>query len=203
MKESHKNIGRKFLQPLTNLMVRTKISPSTITVMSIPFSLLAGFFFVQGLWYIAGIILVLVALLDTIDGEVARKSQRVNINGAFLDSVIDRITEMLIFFSFFLYYQRTPLAISTIWSESQARTIMTAIIFLTGFSSLLVSYTRARAEGIGKECKIGLFERPIRFLILILGVFCLGPKYFVIALGVILLGNIFTIFQRIFYVLGQ
>ncbi|MEO0091952.1 MAG: CDP-alcohol phosphatidyltransferase family protein [candidate division WOR-3 bacterium] len=202
MKESHKNIGRRFLLPLTNLIVRLKIAPNTITLMSIPFSLLAGYFLFQGLWFIAGPLLVLVALFDTIDGEVARKSQRINVKGAFLDSVIDRISEILIFFSLFLYYQRNSINIITLFNK-QGHYIMTPIIFLTGFSSLLVSYIRARAEGIGKECKIGLFERPIRFLVLIVGVIILGPKYFIIALTIILLGNIYTIFQRIFYVLRQ
>ncbi|MCX7785489.1 MAG: CDP-alcohol phosphatidyltransferase family protein [candidate division WOR-3 bacterium] len=189
--------------PITNLIVRLKIPANIITLMSIPFSLLNVFFFAQGLWFIGGILLVMVALFDTIDGEVARRSQSVNVMGAFLDSVIDRIAEILIFFGLFLYYQKNSIGIMGNVFNHQEHNLMSIIIFLTAFSSLLVSYIRARAEGVGKECKIGLFERPVRFLILIVGVFFLGPKYFIIALSIILVGNIYTIFQRIFYVLRQ
>jgi len=189
MKESHKNFGRKLLSPLTSLIIALKITPNMLTIGSLPMSILAGYFLYQGQWWLAIIFLIIVALLDTLDGEVARKTEKMHKYGAFLDSVIDRISEFFIFLGLFLYYY--------------PRQLLSILVFITIFSSILVSYIRARAEGIGQECKIGLFERPIRFVTMLLGLIILGRSYFHYALLVILLGNIITIFQRIFYVLNK
>ncbi len=189
MRETHKNFGRRLLYPLTWLVIRLKITPNILTITSLPMSILAGYFFFQGRWWTGIVFVILVALLDTLDGEVARKTEKIHKHGAFLDSVIDRFSEFFIFFGFFLYYYPNQLR--------------SALVFFALFSSTFVSYIRARAEGIGQECKIGLFERPVRFLIMLFGLIILGRNYFHYALLVILLGNIITIFQRIFYVLNK
>jgi CDP-diacylglycerol--glycerol-3-phosphate 3-phosphatidyltransferase len=69
--------------------------------------------------------------------------------------------------------------------------------------SLMVSYVRARAEGVGRECKVGFFERPIRVLVLLFGAFVLGRTWMPIALGVIAVGSLITVIQRIIYVMSQ
>jgi CDP-diacylglycerol--glycerol-3-phosphate 3-phosphatidyltransferase len=188
MREEHKIAGRKILSPITNLFVKLGISPNVLTVSSLPFSITACYFFSQGYRWLGGIFFLLVGLMDTIDGEVARKSGKINKYGAFLDSVTDRIAEFFIFLGFFLYYTEQWISI---------------LIFVTLISSLLVSYIRARAEGIGQECKIGFMERPVRFAIMFFGVFVLGYRLLPIAFAIILLGSVFTVIQRIFYVIRK
>ncbi len=189
MKEEHKNFGRRLLSPLTYLVLKLHITPNMITLVSLPFSILAGFFFARAQWWLGIIFLMLVGLSDTLDGEVARKTGKINRHGAFLDSVTDRFSEFFIFLGFFLYYYHNLL--------------LASLVFVTLISSIMVSYIRARAEGIGQECKVGIFERPVRFFTMLFGLIILGRGYFHYALLVILAGNIVTICQRIIYVLKK
>jgi len=189
MKEEYKNFGRRLLYPLTYIAIRLHITPNILTIASLPMSILAGFFFARGHWWTGIIFLLFVGLFDTLDGEVARKTQKMHNHGAFLDSITDRFSEFFIFFGFFLYYNHNQL--------------YSSLVFATLFSSIFVSYIRARAEGIGQECKVGIFERPVRFFTMLFGLILLGQSYFQFALLVILIGNIITILQRIFYVLSK
>lgn len=187
MKEEHKSFARKPLQPIVRLLIALNISPNLLTILSLPMSIVVCYFFAIGKFIIAGIFLIFVGLFDTLDGELARKSNRINPKGAFLDSTIDRISEFLVFLGILIYFRHNP--------------AICLLIFITLFTSLLVSYIRARAQGIGNECNTGIFERPIRFLFLVLGSFFLNPINFPIVIWIILVGSIFTIFQRLIYVL--
>jgi phosphatidylglycerophosphate synthase len=187
MRAEHKSIARKPLQPFIRLLVAWKIPPNLLTLLSLPFSILVSYFFSIGKFIIAGIFLLLVGFFDTADGEVARQSNRMNPKGAFLDSTIDRISEFLVFLGLFIYFH--------------SNVLLAILIFVTLFASFLVSYIRARAQGIGNDCNTGIFERPIRFIILVFGSFFLTKKLFPIVLWIILIGCIITIFQRLFYVL--
>lgn len=192
MREAYKSFARKPLQPIVQSLVAAKISPNLLTFLSLPVSIMVGYCFAIGKFILAGILLLLVGFFDTIDGEVARKSNRLNPKGAFLDSTIDRISEFLVYLGLFVYFRQSP--------EFPK---ISLLIFATFFASVLVSYIRARAQGIGNECNTGIFERPVRFLILVLGSFFLPPKSFPIVFWVILLGSIFTIGQRLSYVLKK
>ncbi len=187
MRDEHKSIVRKPLQPIVCLLVAAKISPNLLTIVSLPASITACYFFAIGRFVLAGIFLLLIGFFDTVDGEIARKSNRINPKGAFLDSTTDRISEFLVFLGLFIFF-RQSLA-------------MSLLIFIAFFTSFLVSYIRARAQGIGNECNTGIFERPVRLLFLILGSFFLSHKLFPIVIWIILFGCIFTIFQRLHYVL--
>ncbi|MFB0508982.1 MAG: CDP-alcohol phosphatidyltransferase family protein [bacterium] len=187
MREEYKVIARKPIQPLVKLLVSLRIPPNLLTIISLPFSIIAGYLYGTGKFIPAGIFLAFVGFFDTVDGEVARKSNRINPNGAFLDSTIDRITEFFVFLGLFLFYRNNLL--------------VSVLIFLALFASFLVSYIRARAQGIGKDCNTGIFERPVRFLFLVLGSLFLNPRLFPIVLWIILIGSILTIFQRLIYVL--
>lgn len=188
MNEKHKTAGRKILSPITNLVIRLGITANMLTIASLPFSIAAGYFFSQGARWWGGLFLVLVALMDTIDGEVARRTNKMSKYGAFLDSVIDRIAEAFIYLGLFLYYSETWILI---------------LIFVALISSILVSYVRARAEGIGEECKIGFMERPVRMAVLLFGIFILGYKYLPISFALVFIGSTYTIIQRMLYVLRK
>ncbi len=184
MKEETKIQLRKFLQPIITLLLSLSISPNLLTILSLLFAGFGFFFFSRGNFLFGGFSLIMISLFDTLDGELARQKNATSRKGAFLDSVIDRLSEFLIFLGLFLHYQ-----------EDRMKTL----IFLTLFSSFLVSYIRARAEGIGKSCRIGLFERPVRFLFLMIGSLFF-PKYFPYFLLLIFIGCVITIFQRIIYI---
>ncbi|MCS7249349.1 MAG: CDP-alcohol phosphatidyltransferase family protein [candidate division WOR-3 bacterium] len=187
MKEETKRRLVNFLYFFVKFLTYLKVSPTLITLSGLFFSLFAGYFYFRGNFFIAGIFLIFIALADTLDGEIARKREKVSKKGAFLDSVIDRLTEFFIFLGIFLYYQKSEVAI---------------LPFLTFATSFFVSYARARAEGVGIECKVGIFERPIRMLFLIIGSFIL-KKYFNYLLIILIIGNLSTFLQRILFSLKK
>ncbi len=184
MREETKVQLRRLLKPVISLFLRLGVSPNLLTLLSLLFAIIALFFFKQGNFLWAGVSLIIISLLDTMDGELARQKNRLTTKGAFLDSTVDRVAEFLIFLGIFLHYP-----------EPRLKTL----VFITLFTSFLVSYVRARAEGIGRSCSVGLFERPIRFLFLLIGSLFF-PRYFPYFLLIILIGNIITIFQRIIYI---
>jgi CDP-diacylglycerol--glycerol-3-phosphate 3-phosphatidyltransferase len=180
---------RVLLQPAVAALVAARIPPNAVTISGLVLGLATGFFLSQGQFLVAGILLLLAGLADTLDGELARKSNRAHRIGAFLDSSFDRISEFAVFFGIFWFFR-----------GSFGRM---ALAFAALFASLAVSYVRARAEGIGVECRIGWFERPIRFLFLVLGVFgqLFWKNALPVAMVVILAGAAFTVVQRVAYVI--
>jgi CDP-diacylglycerol--glycerol-3-phosphate 3-phosphatidyltransferase len=187
MNEQTKNKLRVLIQPPVRLLAATGIAPNAITVFGLVLSIGAGFLLSQGSFIWAGVVFLLGGLSDVLDGELARRSNRAHPRGAFLDSSFDRISEFAVFFGIFWYFRSS--------------TGMAALAFGALFASVAVSYVRARAEGVGVECRIGLFERPIRFVFLVAGIFF--HRYINVALWIILVGSAFTVVQRIVYVLGK
>jgi len=122
------------------------------------------------------------ALCDMLDGQLARKTGKESSNGAFLDSVVDRLEEGLVYGALIYYYINHDL--SMIW------VVIGAWIF-----SYMVSYTRARAEALGIELKEGFFERPVRVVVLLAGIF-LYPLLLSLSLWIIFIGTVITAFQR-------
>ncbi len=184
MREETKRKLKRPLTPLVKILVLLSVPPNLLTFLSLLFAATALFFFARGNFLLGGISLIIISLLDTLDGEVARERHLVSSRGAFLDSVVDRFSEFLIFFGLFLHYQEDYLK---------------GLVFLTLSLSFFVSYIRARAEGIGKSCRIGLFERPVRFFFLIIGSLFF-PRYFPYFLFFLSLGSFFTILERIIYI---
>jgi CDP-diacylglycerol--glycerol-3-phosphate 3-phosphatidyltransferase len=188
MKEKAKNLGRRLLSPVVSLLAAARVSPTAITLFALPLSLGAAWLFAVGRFFWAGVGAALVGLCDTLDGEVSRKTGRTSTSGAFLDSTVDRLSESLVMTGLYWFYRDT-------WYGLLA---VAALVL-----SLMVSYVRARAEGAGRECKVGLFERPVRVVTLLLGAFVLGRTWMPVALAVIALGSFFTVIHRIVHVLGQ
>jgi CDP-diacylglycerol--glycerol-3-phosphate 3-phosphatidyltransferase len=187
MNDQTKNRLRIPLQPLVRLGVALRIPPNAVTVAGVVLSIACGWLLSQGRFIAAGLVLLLSGLSDVLDGELARRSNQARPLGAFLDSSLDRISEFAVFFGIFWFFRSSP--------------GMAALVFGALFASVAVSYIRARAEGIGIECKVGLFERPVRYVCLVLGVFL--HRYLFVALWVILAGSAFTVVQRIGYVVSK
>lgn len=190
MKEETKRRGRLVLRPLVNLLVAGRVAPNTVTIAAVPLSIGAAVLIGVGQFIWGGVLVALVGLCDTLDGEVSRLSGRGTRGGAFLDSVVDRFSEAVVFAGLFWYYRT-----STSWYG--------LLVIAAAILSLLVSYVRARAEGAGFECKVGWFERPIRVMVLLAGLFILGRTWAPVAIGLIAFGSLVTVIHRLVHVLAQ
>ncbi len=181
-----KLLGSKyFVKPIVNILVKIKIHPNLVTLLSLILGIVAFLFYWQGIFWAGAIFLFLCGIFDTFDGEIARQTNKVTKIGGFLDSTADRINEFLIYLGLFLYYYSHE-TYALFW------------IFTAMFGSMMVSYTRARGEGLGISPQVGFFERFTRILLLIIGSF-LGKHIMIYVLVLLTLGTVQTMIQRIIY----
>ena len=180
----------RYLSRLASFFISLNIKPNTLSLIALVAGLGAGvlFFLEKPLW--AGILIVICGLFDILDGKVALGSNQKSLFGAIFDSTLDRYSEFFIYLGLALHFRNH-------WA-----------LWLTFFSilgSTMVSYTRARAEGLGIECKIGLMQRAERMVFLSLGSIVgaafqiLNPVMIGVLAIIAVISNI-TAFQRAFYV---
>lgn len=171
--------------PVARLLLRARLQPNQLTVLGLVVSLIAAHGFAQGRLRTAAMLLAVAGLFDFFDGAVARLAGSVSAFGAFLDSVVDRYSDLVVLLGIVLFYERAD--------------DFTGVFFtmLTVVGTIMTSYTKARAQSVGLACDVGYLERPERLIILIAGSLfgLLTPT--VIALG--LLTNL-TALQRVFHV---
>ena len=185
LSEAARKYSRKFLEPLARFISATGVSPNVITVTG--FLLMVGVAFVVawGNLVLGGILITAVALFDAIDGTLARMMGRTSRFGAFLDSTLDRFSEAVIFLGLFLYF------------IEQNQQLELILIYATVVGSLMVSYARARAEGIGVPLKDGLFTRFERVFLLVVGLLF---NQLTIVLWVLAIFTNLTAIQRMYLV---
>jgi len=150
------------LEPIIGFFVSLNIKPNWLTTAGFAFGLASGFLFGQGHFLWGGLAALASGLCDAIDGTLARRSHRVTTFGKFYDSFLDRYSELAIFIGLSYYY-----AGGEMW-----RLVILTDLALVG--SLMVSYARARAEGLGLECRVGLMERAERLITIIVGAILAG-----------------------------
>ncbi|WP_297058656.1 CDP-alcohol phosphatidyltransferase family protein [Thermosulfurimonas sp.] len=177
-----------FFLPLVRLLSRLRVHPSTVSVAGFIGVVLAGVILALGHLRLGGLLLALFGPLDAVDGMLARKTNQVSTFGAFLDSTLDRYAEIALFLGLTYYFLR----LGNHWG------VILCLLTLTG--SLMVSYTRARAEGLGLSCKVGLFTRFERLLVLTVGLVFGG---LIPILALLSLLTHFTALQRILHVRRQ
>jgi len=136
----------------------TGISPNALTVIGFLLTLVVAFVLATGNLFLGGLLLIFAALFDTLDGALARHSDQVTVFGAFLDSTMDRYSEAVTLIALMFFYAGQP-----------DSTIPILLLAFTMAGSLMVSYTRARAEAVNIECKEGFFQRTERIVVLIIG----------------------------------
>jgi len=168
--------------PLAGLLLRAHLRPNHLTIFGLGASFLAALTFAAGRLRWAGSLLILAGLFDFFDGSLARLSGQATAFGAFLDSVIDRYSDLLILLGILFFFIR----------EGRTGEILLTMASLVG--TIMVSYTKARAQTVGVACEVGLMERPERLLCLIGGALfhLLTPALWVLAV----LANV-TALQRI------
>lgn len=172
------------------MLARIGIPPTAVTLTAVPLSVLAALLFASGQFFWAGLLVICIGLCDTLDGELSRRTGKVSQTGALLDSTVDRFSEGVVWAGVGWYY-----GLRNHWG---ILAVFSALIF-----SYLVSYVRARAEGISKQCQVGLFERPVRVMIMVVGALVLREKLFVWAIVAIALGSFVTFIHRVLFVLKQ
>jgi len=175
----------KFLEAPVGLLARSGLSPNALTIVGFVLNVVVGIVLAMG-WVFAGGFLVLFAgLFDMLDGATARLSGRTTRFGALLDSVVDRFSEAAILAGLLWLFL------------SQERHLEVLLVFAVLLGSLMVSYVRARAEGLGLDCDVGLVARPERVLLMAAGLIF---SQMVPVLALLVVFTHLTVVQRVWHV---
>ncbi|MBN1350181.1 CDP-alcohol phosphatidyltransferase family protein [candidate division KSB1 bacterium] len=194
-----KNGYLKLLTPIIDQFIRYKLNPNWFTTIGLIFSVVAAYFFAIGRHSMGGAIFLLAGTFDIIDGKVARATGRVTKFGALYDSTLDRYAELIIFFGL-IYYFVQPNPTDFKYPEWSFTLSIATAVAIGG--SVMVSYIRARAEGLGLECKVGLMQRPERVVFLGVGAIFHQLTLIIAILLIAVLSNL-TAIQRLVYLRKQ
>jgi CDP-diacylglycerol---glycerol-3-phosphate 3-phosphatidyltransferase len=189
--------GQELRSYARDRLIESRLTPNAISMVGLLGNLVAAALVTQRLFFLAGVAFVLGSVMDTLDGRYSRMSGKGTMFGAFLDSTLDRIEEGIVLAAVAGYF-------AVEGDDVAAAMCVVAVLF-----SLMVSYTRARAEALGVECKVGLATRPVRVVILSIGLIfakgagigdfeLLAPAVYAIAAL-----TIFTTFQRVWHVRNE
>jgi CDP-diacylglycerol--glycerol-3-phosphate 3-phosphatidyltransferase len=189
--------GQELRTYARNRLIESRLTPNAISLMGLLGNLVAAVLVTQRLFFLAGVAFILGSVMDTLDGRYSRMSGKGSLFGAFLDSTLDRVEEGIVLAAVAGYF------------AAEGRDFAAAMCVVAVLGSLMVSYTRARAEALGVECKVGLATRPVRVVILSIGLLfakgaglgdfeLLAPAVYAIAAL-----TIFTTFQRVWHVRNQ
>ncbi|MEC9293994.1 MAG: CDP-alcohol phosphatidyltransferase family protein [Chloroflexota bacterium] len=170
------SITKWFERPAVSFLIALKFTPSVATALGLGISLIAAYFLYQGEFFIAGILVLFGSVFDLLDGGIARATGRVSKRGAMMDSVFDRVSELAIFVALAMYYTSGP--------DADQLGVLLAIVAMSG--SLMVSYVRARAEGLGVKGTAGFLTRPERVVVIVV---CLLVGYPMVSLWVLGVGT--------------
>lgn len=194
-----RNVLLRLIEPVAASLIRSRIHPNTITTLGTGLLLASAVGYASGWVRTGGLLLLLAGIGDILDGIVARRRGMTSKFGAFYDSTLDRIGEGAIFTGLALYFLRTEAAVAANWG------VMLCMIALSG--SLIVSYTRARAESLGFDCKVGVAQRAERILALGIPTLLVGAgqrgQVLLIIVGVLAFVGLITVVQRITHVWRQ
>jgi CDP-diacylglycerol--glycerol-3-phosphate 3-phosphatidyltransferase len=175
-------------------LIESRLTPNAISLTGFAGNVLAAALVVDRLFFLAGVAFILGSIMDTLDGRYSRMSGKGSPFGAFLDSTLDRLEEGIVLTAVGAYFAAQH-------DQAAVAAVVAAVLF-----SLMVSYTRARAEALGVACKVGLATRPVRVVILSAGlVFARGASlghFYLLAPAVYVLAglSVVTTIQRIAHV---
>src|SRR6267143_1677498 len=158
--------GQRIIDAMVRWLAYGHINPNILTVVGVAINVASGMLFGFGLFFWAGIVLVIANLFDMLDGQVARLSGCVTRFGGFLDSSLDRLSDMVVFVGLMVFYARDTEFHSTL------------NVFLAGaglMGSVMVSYASARAESLIPKCDVGFLKRPERVVLFIIGALSTHP----------------------------
>ena len=182
-----RQIGRTLsliLLAIVRAFAATGINPNVLTFIGFAVTLLGAYLFAYGYFRWAGLAVVLAGLFDMLDGRVARLSNQVTPFGGFLDSVLDRYSDLCLMIGLLLFYGRAN------------RSWYVVLVAVAMIGSVMTSYARARAENLIPTCKVGFLERPERMVLIIIGALFdrMAPVMWIIAVL-----STWTVFHRVVY----
>src|ERR671917_2447145 len=189
--------AREYQNRFRNRLIESRLTPNAISLTGFALCLVAAVLVWQDFYLLGGLAFILGSVCDMLDGRYSRMSGKGTPFGAFLDSTLDRIEEGVV------------LAAVAAWFAQQGDDLAVGATVLTVVGSYMVSYTRARAEALGVECKVGIASRAVRVVILSAGLlFAAGeivPDFDLLEPAIYAMAalTIFTTFQRVFHVRGQ
>lgn len=174
----------KIIRLIVHGLALSKINPNVLTFMGLLVNIVAAFFLAYGHFLTAGFVIIFAGLFDMVDGRVARATNQVTRFGGFFDSVLDRYSDLALLVGLLVYYGTV---------NRPAYVVLTAVAMA---ASVMISYTRTRAENLIPTCKVGFLERPERIVLLILGALFdrMAPVLWLIAV----LGNLTVIHRMVF-----
>jgi CDP-diacylglycerol--glycerol-3-phosphate 3-phosphatidyltransferase len=189
-----RNGAQEFRAQAREALIQSRLTPNAISMVGLVGNLIAAVLIVQEMWVLGGIAFIIGSVMDTLDGRYSRMSGKGTLFGAFLDSTLDRIEEGVVI-----------TAIAWTFAENGDSLAAAACVYVV-LGSLMVSYTRARAEALGVECKVGVATRPVRVVILSIGILfaeglglgdfsLLAPAIYAMAAL-----TTFTVIQRVWHV---
>ena len=190
--------GQRIIDAMVRWLARGHINPNILTFVGVAINVGSGLLFGFGEFFWAGIVLIVANLFDMLDGQVARLSGRVTSFGGFLDSSLDRLSDMVVFVGLMVFYARSIEYHSTL------------NVFLAGaglMGSVMVSYASARAESMIPKCDVGFLRRPERVVLFIIGALSTFPRgsnnYFAYrmpaVLWVLAIGSYWTFAHRMYH----
>jgi CDP-diacylglycerol---glycerol-3-phosphate 3-phosphatidyltransferase len=184
-----KSLARYVTNPVIALLARTPLTPNALTVISVLVSVVAAALVAMHYLTAGALVVLFASVFDMLDGALARATSRVTKFGAALDSTLDRLSDGVMFIGLMWFFSE---------KGSSVGVLLAAMAMM---SSFLVSYSRARAEGLGLQCQVGIFTRAERIAILVAGLLLSGVAYVLpVSLMVIIVLSGITAGQRLFLV---
>lgn len=182
-----KSFATSTLRPVAQFFIRIGFRPDWLTLLGLLFNIVATVFFALAELQWGAAIMLFAGLCDILDGQVAREGRSETKFGALLDSTTDRYSEIFLYFGIGAYLIR-----ANEW-------LVSGILFFALAGSLMVSYVRARAEGLGEDCKVGFMQRPERLVALAVGGL-IGHEGLVFVLVVLAVTTNYTVIERLAYI---
>jgi CDP-diacylglycerol---glycerol-3-phosphate 3-phosphatidyltransferase len=176
--------GKYVFDRIVGLLVTHQVNPNLLTAVGLFINVVAAYLFAFGYFRWAGLTIVVAAIFDLTDGPVARLGKRVTPFGGFLDSVLDRYSDLLLLTGLLVYYSRG----SRFW--------YVVLVAVAMIGAIMTSYARARAENVIPSCKVGFLERPERIVLLIIG--ALFNRVAAVLWVIVVFSNL-TVLHRIIY----
>jgi CDP-diacylglycerol--glycerol-3-phosphate 3-phosphatidyltransferase len=190
--------SRDYPTEFRNRLIQSRLTPNAISLTGFALCLVAAGLILQGWWIAGGIAFIVGSVCDTLDGRYSRMSGKASPFGAFLDSTLDRVEEGVVLAA--VAYQFSKDTDLTIIASND---VAVAVVVVAVIASIMVSYTRARAEALGVECKVGIADRAFRVVVLSAGLVLGDLKIIEPAVYVLAVMAVVTVFQRIFHVRSE
>lgn len=192
----------RIVHPFGNLLARIGVHPHILSVAGLLLSAASAVVYGTGSFFRAAWILVIAGICDTLDGQIARQTGKESPFGSFFDSFLDRYSDVFILAGLAFYFAGGGGALH----PPSPWTVLVIVLAISG--SFMVSYARARAEGLGLDCKIGLMQRPERITLLVIGSLlgalpAVGTLIMKISLLILALSSNFTAVHRLVHVRNQ